>query len=312
MADTRIDTSPAEAAASRRFSDRAAPLLALGAVVIGLLPWLTTGMRLPLQNLWAQPTDPGDMPIALLPFSQYSLTVIFSVLLIGGALTGMAARALRPRMTRAGLVLLLCTTPALQVIAVAQSATVTGSGLEDSGRGALYLTAIVGVSVLSLLLGLLAQTLIALAPRAGALLGLTLSAIAAPSWLGGFLRPLTLQGSDWLLPAMSLLAWIAPVLTGISIAWAGVRSAGRVAAAIASLLLLWIAPAAITGISSAAGSRVLASDPLAMIEYALQVFASALVVPELALRPVVAAIVVAALGLLVLWAVRRRRRPASS
>jgi hypothetical protein len=54
-----------------------------------------------------------------------------------------------------------------------------------------------------------------------------------------------------------------------------------------------------TGISSAGGSRVLASDPLAMIEYAVQVFASALVIPELALRPVVAAIVVAALGLLV-------------
>lgn len=53
--------------------------LAIGAVsaVLGLLPWLITGMRLPLQNLWAADTAPDAMPIVLLPFSQYALSLIF-------------------------------------------------------------------------------------------------------------------------------------------------------------------------------------------------------------------------------------------
>lgn len=47
--------------------------LALGAAaaIVGLIPWIITGMRLPLQNLWATDTRPADMPLALLPFSQY-------------------------------------------------------------------------------------------------------------------------------------------------------------------------------------------------------------------------------------------------
>lgn len=45
--------------------------LLVGALVavVGLLPWIVTGMRLPLQNRWAAETLPGDMPVALLPFN---------------------------------------------------------------------------------------------------------------------------------------------------------------------------------------------------------------------------------------------------
>jgi hypothetical protein len=57
MADTRIDTEPAAGSRSRPIPDWAGPLLTLGALVIGQLPWLTTGLRLPLQNLWALPAS---------------------------------------------------------------------------------------------------------------------------------------------------------------------------------------------------------------------------------------------------------------
>ena len=37
----------------------AALLIGVGAALVGLLPWIITGMRLPLQNLWASSTLPG-------------------------------------------------------------------------------------------------------------------------------------------------------------------------------------------------------------------------------------------------------------
>src|SRR5690606_40914719 len=45
--------------------------IGVAAAVVGLLPWLLTGMRLPLQNLWSHPTSPEDMQHAQLVFNQY-------------------------------------------------------------------------------------------------------------------------------------------------------------------------------------------------------------------------------------------------
>ncbi|QEW01916.1 hypothetical protein [Microbacterium lushaniae] len=313
MTESGAVTAGARHAPSGGVRDEAAVLLAVGAVILGLLPWLATGLRLPLQNLWLLPTAPEDMPLVLLPFSQYSLVLIFAVLVVGAAVAGVVTRSLRNRLSRRGRMLLFGIVPALQLIAIVQTAVAVRSGLAETGQAAVYLAALVGVSALSVLIGMLCQTLIAVAPRAGALLGLTIAAVAASSWIGGFLQPFTLYGPDWLLPVVGLIAWVAPLLTGLAIAWTGVSSPGRVVAALASLIVVWVAPAAITGVSSAAGSRVLASDPAAMIEYALQVFASALLTPELALRPIVATVLVAAIGLAARWTIRRRRaRPSAT
>ncbi|KAA9148722.1 hypothetical protein F6B41_01620 [Microbacterium lushaniae] len=313
MTESGAVTEGARHAPSGGVRDEAAVLLAVGAVILGLLPWLVTGLRLPLQNLWLLPTAPEDMPLVLLPFSQYSLVLIFAVLVVGAAVAGVVTRSLRNRLSRRGRMLLFGIVPALQLIAIVQTAVAVRSGLAETGQAAVYLAALVGVSALSVLIGMLCQTLIAVAPRAGALLGLTIAAVAASSWIAGFLQPFTLYGPDWLLPVVGLIAWVTPLLTGLAIAWTGVSSPGRVVAALASLIVVWVAPAAITGVSSAAGSRVLASDPAAMIEYALQVFASALLTPELALRPIVATVLVAAIGLAARWTIRRRRaRPSAT
>ncbi|MDJ0378729.1 hypothetical protein [Cryobacterium sp. PH31-L1] len=56
------------------------------AAIVGLLPWLVTGMHLPIQNLWAADSVPEDMPIALLPFSQYTITLVVAVVVTGSAL----------------------------------------------------------------------------------------------------------------------------------------------------------------------------------------------------------------------------------
>jgi hypothetical protein len=57
---------------------------------------------------------------------------------------------------------------------------------------------------------------------------------------------------------------------------------------------------------------VLADDVVAMIDYGVSVFRMALFTPEIALRPIVAAIVVAVVGLLVRWSWGRVRRARSA
>lgn len=63
-----------------------------GAAFICLLPWLVTGMRLPMQDLWAVDILPENMPRALLPFSQYQLPLILAMIIFGA---GLACRAVR-------------------------------------------------------------------------------------------------------------------------------------------------------------------------------------------------------------------------
>jgi hypothetical protein len=64
-----------------------------------------------------------------------------------------------------------------------------------------------------------------------------------------------------------------------------------------SLLLLWLVPALATAVSSAVGSRALLRAPLEMLDYGWGVLRSALFMPELALPPLVVAVVVAAAGI---------------
>ncbi|TPW93097.1 hypothetical protein FJ656_35030, partial [Schumannella luteola] len=59
--------------------------IGVAAALLGLLPWILTGMRLPLQNLWAFDALPEQMPVAWLPLSQYSVTFVLGILVVGAA-----------------------------------------------------------------------------------------------------------------------------------------------------------------------------------------------------------------------------------
>ncbi len=277
-------------------------LIGVAAAFVGLLPWLVTGMRLPLQNLWELSTPPEAMPLAMLPFSQYSLSLIFALLVVGASAAGIAARALRPRMPRGGFALIVTGLVVIQAIAIAQTTVAVAGGLRDGTESVLYLGALALFSVLSLLVGVVAVFLIARAPRAGALIGLTIGAIATTSWLTGFM------GLTTPYEIVGLIQWVAPVLVGVAIAWTGLGTTGRIIAALASIAMVWIVPAAITAATAAAGMRVLARQMGEMAEYALQVFGLAAFTPELVWRPIVATVVVAAIGLAVRSVLSRRDR----
>jgi len=269
-----------------------------GAATAGLLPWLVHGMRMPVQNLGTGLED----GLVLLPFSQYALTLIAALLIEGAAIAGIASRAGRGRF---GFVLIGMLV--VQAIAVVQTAASVAAILRLRSEAGVYLALLVLVSILAILIGAFVALLVARAPRAGAVVGLAIAAVLSGAWLGAlFVPPFSPATSpQWLL---LVLQWTPPVLVGVAIAWGGVGSVGRVFAAIGALAILWVGPALITAVSSAAGSRVLAHDLAEMRAYAVAVFRSAVTMPELVLRPLALALVVAAIGIVATTSVRARRR----
>lgn len=280
--------------------------IGLGSGLFGLLPWILTGMRLPLQNLWAVGVLPDEMPVAWLPFSQYSVTYVLGLLVVGSAVAGIAARALRDRLPRAAPASIAAGLLFVQIVATAQALTVVGAGLRGGSEASVYLGSCVAVAVLGIGGGLLGFALVARGPRPGAVIALTFAAIASGWWISGFLASFGPQSS---LPSAlaPVVAWIPPVLVGAAIAWGGIRTAGRIVAAVVSLLLLWLVPALVTGVQSAVGSRALLRSPLDLIDYGWAVFTAAATMPELVLPRLVVAIVVAAAGIGAGELLRRRR-----
>ncbi|HLS72453.1 MAG TPA: hypothetical protein VK046_01685 [Actinomycetaceae bacterium] len=273
-------------------------LLGIAGAVLGLLPWLVSGMPLPLQNLWAVDTMPADMPLALLPFNQYLVSQLAAVLVVGGAVAGLAARPLSARLGGRGFLAVPAGLLLVQAVAVVQTAAVVGGGLQERRESSLYLGLLVALSIFAVLVGVAALWLIARAPRAGALVGLGIGALMLAPWLQAPAAFGTLA-TDAGMIVYTLGRWVPAVLVGVAIAWAGIGTVGRAVAAFTVLLALWLVPALIIGVTSAAGTRILARDPAGMLEYGFGVFRLAATSPALVLGPVVAAIAVAALGLVV-------------
>jgi len=285
--------------------------IGVGAGLLGLAPWILTGMRLPLQNLWAFDALPEQMPVAWLPLSQYDVTFVLGILVVGGAAAGVAARALRDRLPRAAPFSVAAGLLFVQVVATAQAVDVLRSGLRAGGEAAFYLGACVAVAVLGILGGLLVFGLVARGPVPAAVVALVVAAIATGWWISGALG--TLGPLSPLPYALATLAtWTPPVLAGVAIAWGGIRTARRVVAAVVGLVLLWVLPALATAVQSAVGSRALLRSPGELLDYAWSVFRAAVTMPELVLPRLAVALVVAAVGVAgtVVWrrvAAERRR-----
>lgn len=273
------------------------------AAVVGLLPWLITGLRLPLQNLWA--TDTTDMPLALLPFSQYSLILLVAVVVVGSALAGLAARLGRTR----GVGVLGATVGAVgvQLVALVQTAVTVASGLREGTASDVYLAALVGGTVGSIVVGGVVLLLVARAPRPGATVAIAVAAVTAGSWITSLAAPVAGGGAGVGFTLLDALQWLPGILAGLALAWCGLASVGRALAWAASLVILWIVPTLFTAVSSAAGTRALAPYPLEMLDYGSQVFRTALLIPAVSLRTPLIALAVGAVGFVALTALHRRR-----
>ena len=283
--------------------------LGIGAAsaVVGLLPWIITGMRLPLQNLWGINTLPGAMPIGLLPFSQYAITLIAGIIVVGAATAGLVARSTRARQGRRGLLALTIGVLAAQAIAIVQSAAVVGAGLRPGRESMIYLAAVVAVAVASFVVGALVLVLIARMPRAGALLGMSIAAVAASWWVDAVIVPDPAFVTETQRTLLGLLPWVPGILCGVAIAWCGINTIGRVVAALVAVAGALVVSNFATAVTSATSSRVLARYPAEMLQFGVQVFQQEIGTAGLTLRPIANTIIVATAGLAVKAVLSRHR-----
>jgi hypothetical protein len=285
------------------------PMLAgMAFAIIGLVPWLVTDMHLPLQNLWAVEVSPDQMPITVLPFSQYYLGLLAAMIVVGAALAGCFARATRARHSRFGVTAIAVGVTGVQAIATIHTAVIVSKGLRPTAVARAYLTALTAGTVVAVLIGLIVLVLIARAPVPGAVIGLSIAGIAAGSWLIGIVVPTGSFATESVWVLLDVVRAVPAVIVGLAVVWSGIGTFGRAAAAIGSLVLLWIGPAAVTAISAAAGTRVLAPHPDEMVEFAVQMFGIALGPEGGAVYLLVVAVIVIVLGLAARWSIRRWHR----
>jgi hypothetical protein len=283
-------------------------LLGVLAAIVGLLPWIVTGMNLPIQNLWARQMAPEDMPITLLPFSQYTITLIVAVLVTGSALAGGVLRLTRAQHPRFAFAATMVGVLIVQVAAIVQTAITVADGIPRGENEFVYLAALTAGSVAANLVGLLLLGLIARAPAAGAVVAVSVAAVAAGVWVNGLIsHPFNISATEVTMALLSVTRWVPAFIVGLAVAWCGFATAGRIIGAIASFLALWIGPALFTAVSAAAGTRVLAAYPADMLDYGQQVFISALGPQGTSLVLVVAAIVVAAIAVVPLRSLNSRQ-----
>lgn len=189
----------------------AALALVGGAVVaylVGALPWLLTGLRLPISSAW--PTVlPDDVVRVPLPFGEYQLTALAAVGVVGLSAAAGLARALRhPAWVGVvgGVVSLL--------IALGLSYAAVADLLAPRREAELLLAGLVGTGLLGILVG----ALVGIALRPGTWLGAIVVGalvVAAHAWLIDLLvgdvaytrfEEIVARSSSWTLAAMTLAA----------------------------------------------------------------------------------------------------------
>lgn len=297
MITVHQDHSSDPSSSQARANHLACVAIGVVATAVGLLPWILTGMRLPLQNLWDQTTASTGLPRVLLPFSQYAITLVFGLIVTAWAVGGLVVRGFRGRLPRRAALTVGATLLLAHLLATAQTTLSTEPGLSERTASIVYLAACVAVAIASTLTGVVVFVLVVARPRAAAVLGWAVAALAVGQWAGSLVVPFGEVGGEtryWILS--NVVRWVPAVIVGLAIAWSGLRTAGQFVAAFAALVLLWVGPAVFTAVTSSVGSRVLLPYPVELVDQTVRVFRAALLLPEIAAPPIAVAVVVAAVG----------------
>lgn len=256
-----------------------AVVLGLLAGGVGLAPWLVDGMRLPLQNLWASETLPDDMPLTMLPLSQYLVFRLVALLAVGGLVAGLALRWWDPVRRRTAVVSVLVGLLLVQVWAAVQSFSVLNEGLEPGSLSRLYADGLLAGTLATILAAVLVAFGVASRKEAPAALGIGVAAVPAGDWLVAW--------ADTVWPSFDLpvfvpflAQWFPVLLVGLVLAWCPPNTPGRVAVWIVDLALLWTVPVLVSAVSSALGTRVFWGDVSLMQPYAAAILRDGLAAPD--------------------------------
>jgi hypothetical protein len=281
-------------------------LLGILAGLLGLAPWLITGARLPLQNLWGTEVLPDRMPVSLLPLSQYELTTLVALLTPGGAAAGLAVRIWNPVRRRPAAWGAASGALAVQFTAAVQSFTVLDGGLADGTMAAIYFAGLLAGVIACIAASLAAFLLLASRRRALVALGAGLMAVPATSWavewVVGFVGHINVPAA-----VPTVARWIPALIVGCALAWCGLRPARLAVVWLADLALLWVVPALFTSVSYVLGTRVLAGDVQEMLLMSRQILAATLGPDGGALPTVLLALTVGLAGLGIRAMAARRR-----
>ncbi|MCO4275520.1 hypothetical protein NG701_13950 [Pseudarthrobacter sp. HLT3-5] len=282
-------------------------LIGLLAGLLGLAPWLVTGAQLPLQNLWGAELLPQQMPLSLLPLSQYELTTLVALMTAGGAAAGLAVRLWSPVRRRlvvwcaAGGVL------AVQATVTVQAFSVLDAGLAGGAMSGVYFAGLLAGVLAAIVAGMLALLLIAAKSRALTALGVGLVAVPFGSWVGEWAGNLAGAG-NLSAPVMTLLRWLPAVLVGVALAWCGLRPACRAVVWLVNLAALWVVPALFISVNYVLGTRLPGRDPQEMVLMIRQILTATLGPDGGAGPTVLLALAIALAGAAVRELARRRRR----
>ena len=287
----------------RNHTTPALVLIALGigvfAGLVGLAPWIGTGMVLPVQNLWAEQTLPEDMPVSLLPLSQYLAIRLVGLLVTGGLVAALCLRWWAPARSRVATACAAGGLLLVQLIAAVQSFTVLSNGLIGStdqaydvrstgSMSALYFGGLLAGTVAAMVAGVLVFGAVRSRRKAGAALGIGLAAVPAGEWMSAW-GEVFWESFDTPAVVYHLGHWFPAALVGLALAWCPPDRIGRAAVWVSDLALLWIVPVLFDAVAGALGTRVFRGDVAQMQEYAGSSFASSLGAPEAAGTVVLAA-----------------------
>ncbi|WP_394941649.1 hypothetical protein [Psychromicrobium sp. YIM B11713] len=296
---------------SRDLTSLKAVILGVAAGLLGLLPWLLSGSRLPLQNLWQLDTPPDAMPVSWLPLSQYLVIDLLSIIVTPAAIAALVLRGWKPVRRRLAIWCVALGLVAVQSTATIQSFSVLSTGIDLGLRAdrisQLYFYGLL-IAVLGFILAGFAVLWLMVARKvAVASLGFGLVAVPVSSWITSWFDDLLPVG---ILPSgvVELGRWAPAVLIGLTLAWCGFKPASRIVIWVLNLMLLWFLPGLVTALSAALGTRVLRGDVPQTLELFGQVLVAALTSAEV-IAPLLLSVIIALLGALglVLW----RRRTAN-
>lgn len=233
-----------------------AVLIGLLGGLFGLAPWLVTGAQLPLQNLWGTEVLPQQMPLSLLPLSQYELTTLVALMTVGGAAAGMAVRLWSPARRRLVKWCAAAGVLAVQATAAVQAFTVLAGGLAGGTTSGVYFAGLLAGVIAAIAASMVALLLGSAKSRALTALGIGLVAVPFGSWVGEWAG--NLAGAGNVSPAVR---WLPAVLVGVALALCGLRPARRAFVWLVNLGLLWVVPALFISVNYVLGTRLPERDP---------------------------------------------------
>ncbi|MFC8040689.1 hypothetical protein ACFUOZ_15160 [Paenarthrobacter sp. NPDC057355] len=268
---------PASKHRPARAGFQAAVALLIGTLAgaLGLLPWWITGAKLPLQNLWASPVMPEQMPLALLPLSQYEILALIALLTTGGALAGLAVRLWNPGHRTIATWCAIGGVLMVQVVATVQSFSVLKDGLAGGKLTDFYYFGLLAGAISSIIAGMVALLLVAAKSRATAALGVGLVVVPVTSWAVQWVIGVAGR-SNMPLEVPTIAHWVPAVLVGCALAWCGLKPAVRIIVWVLNLAFLWVIPAVFTAVQSVLATRAIAGDIPEMLSMGRSVLTAAL------------------------------------